>query len=199
MSLTKFQETLSIFSAIKNNLELDLRVIKRYINDGELKYSLTNKMLVDIVSFLAEWKRINTYAKENEEIKETMKVTSTLIKRIKTWKGIEGMRNTMLAHGFRDGNNNDRLTCLDKRYFNADVPTNYAEIILLSELIVFVIATFICRHSNDNNISKQYHLNKKHSIKSKGISTMQEFESEIKSYINELFKKDPTLKNCFKI
>jgi hypothetical protein len=199
MELTKFQETLSVFAAIKNNIENDLKVIKRYINDDDLKFSLTNKMLIDIVSFLSEWKRVNTYVKDDEEIKETMSITSNIIKRVKKWRGIEGMRNTILAHGFRDTNNNDKLTCLDKKYFNADVPTNYAEIMLLSELIVYVIATFICRHKADSDKCNEFHKSKEYNSESKGIITMEEFNKEISFYISELYKNKPELKECFKI
>ncbi len=127
LGLSKFQESLLVISAIKTILESDLRVFKRYIKDEDLKFSLNNKMLVDISSFLDEWKRFETYAKDDERIKETMKITAPAIKRLLRWTGIKGMRNTMLAHGFRDRGNGGKPTCLEARYFDADVPTTYEE------------------------------------------------------------------------
>ncbi len=149
MSLSRFQESLLVLGALKNNIQNDLRVIKRYSFDEDLKFSLTNKMLIDIASFLDEWKRFNTYAKESDEIKETMRITSPAVRRLKQWRGIKGMRNTMLAHGFRDDNAEGRVTDIVKRYFDADVPTTYAEIMLLSEFVVYTISTAICRHESE--------------------------------------------------
>ncbi len=84
MALSKFQESLLVISAMKNIMENDLRVFKRYINDDDLKYALNNKILIDICSFLDEWKRFNTYATESVRIRETMKITAPEIKLLKS-------------------------------------------------------------------------------------------------------------------
>ena len=198
MILTKFQESLLVISAMKNIMENDLRVFKRYKHDEDLKYSLNNKMLIDICSFMKEWKRFNNYAKHDEHIRETMKITAPAIQRISQWTGLEGMRNTLLAHGYRDDNNQGKLTCLNKRYFNADVPTTYAEVMLLSEYCVYTIATFICRHRNEHQKAMALVPNWNHDVK-RGIETQGEFDAEVEKLQAHMFNLDPSLKQCFDV
>ena len=196
MALSKFQESLLVISAMKTIMENDLRVFKRYIHDDDLKYALNNKMLIDICSFLNEWKRFNTYARDNERIRETMKVTAPAIKRLKSWKGIEGMRNTMLAHGHRDDNDNGKLTCLNKRYFEAEVPTTYAEVMLLSEYCVYVISAFICRHKEEHTAALVTIPKFEVEVK-RGIETLGEFDAAVKDLQRHMFELDQSLKQGF--
>lgn len=196
MTLSKFQESLLVISAMKTIMENDLRVFKRYIHDDDLKYALNNKMLIDICSFLDEWKRFNTYAKDCEHIRATMKITAPAIKRLKSWRGIEGMRNTMLAHGYRDDNDNGKLTCLNKRYFEAEVPTTYAEVMLLSEYCVYVISAFICRHKEDHKAALET-MPKFEAATRKGIETRDEFDAAVKDLQEHMFELDPSLKQGF--
>jgi hypothetical protein len=196
MELTKFQESLLVISAMKNIIENDLRVFKRYINDEDLKFSLNNKMLIDIYSFLEEWKRFNTYAKEDVRILETMRITSPAIKRLKSWSDIGGMRNTMLAHGHRDDKNDGKLTCHEKRYFDANVPKTYAEVMLLSEYCVYVISACICRHKDEHQSALQ-EIPNIGTIINRGIQTYDEFNEAIKTLQKHMFDIDPSLKQCF--
>lgn len=196
MALSKFQESLLVISAMKTIMENDLRVFKRYIHDDDLKYALNNKMLIDICSFLDEWKRFNTYARDSERIRETMKVTAPAIKRLKSWRGIEGMRNTMLAHGHRDDNDNGKLTCLNKRYFEAEVPTTYAEVMLLSEYCVYVISAFICRHKEEHKAALETVPKFEVEVK-RGIETQDEFDAAVKALQEHMFELDPSLKQGF--
>ncbi len=196
MDISKFQESLLVMSAMKTIMENDLRVFKRYKHDEDLKYSLNNKMLVDICSFLAEWKRFGNYAKSDDHIKETMRITAPAIQRLNKWKGLEGMRNTLLAHGYRDDNNHGKLTCLNKRYFNADVPTTYAEVMLLSEYCVYVISAFLCRHKTDHQVALAA-LPKWDSNSKRGIETQFEFDEDVKKLQEHMFHLDPALKKGF--
>ncbi len=198
MALSKFQESLLVVSAMKTIMENDLRVFKRYIHDDDLKFALNNKMLIDICSFLDEWKRFNTYARDSESIRETMKVTAPAIKRLKSWRGIEGMRNTMLAHGHRDDNDNGKLTCLNKRYFEAEVPTTYAEVMLLSEYCVYVISAFICRHKAEHKAALETIPKFEQEVK-RGIETLDEFDAAVKDLQKHMFELDPSLKQGFSV
>jgi len=196
MQLTNFQESLLVLSAMKTSMENDLRVFKRYLHDEDVKFSLSNKMLIEICSFLEEWKRFNTYAKNDERVKDSMRITAPAIKRIKSWTGIKGMRNTMLAHGHRDENCGCRLTCLDKRYFNADVPTTYAEVMLLSEYCVYVISAFICRHQENHQLALST-IPKRNANVVRGIQTQMEFNAAVSELQEHMFNLDPSLKEGF--
>lgn len=183
-------------NAMKNIMENDLRVFKRYKHDEDLKYSLHNKMLIDVCSFLGEWKRFNNHAKNDVHIQETMRITAPAIQRISKWKGLEGMRNTLLAHGYRDDNNQGKLTCLNKRYFDADVPTTYAEVMLLSEYCVYVISAFICRHRNEHQEAMALVPEWNHDVK-RGIETQAEFDADVEKLQSHMFNLDPSLEQCF--
>lgn len=196
MTLSKFQESLLVISAMKTIMENDLRVFKRYIHDDDLKYALNNKMLIDICSFLDEWKRFNTYARDCERIRETMTITAPAIKHLNSWSGIKGMRNTMLAHGYRDDSDNGKLTCLNKRYFEAEVPTTYAEVMLLSEYCVYAISAFICRHKEEHKAALET-IPKFEAATKKGIETQDEFNAAVKALQEHMFELDPSLKQGF--
>ena len=196
MPLTKLQESLLVLSGLKTVMENDLRVIKRYMHDDDLKWSLNNKMLIDICSFMDEWKRFNTYAKDDVAIQYTMKITAPAIKRLKSWTGIQGFRNTLLAHGFRDNNNQGKPTCLDKRYFDADVPTTYAEVMLLSEYCVYVIAAFLSRHKEDHQLAISKQPSRETNV-IRGIETLEDFNKDVEELQRHMFELDPTLKTKF--
>lgn len=181
MKITKFQESLLVISAMKTIMENDLRVVKRYMHDDDLKFSLNNKMLIDICSFLSEWKRFGNYAKNDARIRETMEITAPAIKRLRSWRGLEGMRNTMLAHGHRDDNDGGNLTCLDKRYFEAEVTTTYTEAMLLSEYCVYVISAFICRHKEDHALALSTIPERDVNVV-RGIQYMAEFNADVKGH-----------------
>lgn len=198
MALSKFQESLIVIGAIKKNIENDLCVFKRYIHDDDLKYSLNRKMIIDICSFLNEWKRFGTYAKDNEYIRETMKITAPAIRRLKKWGDIEGLRNTMLAHGFRDDNDGGKITNISRRYFEAEVPTSYAEVMLLSEYCVYVSAAFICRHADEYQAALKV-IPKIDGNVERGIKTNVEFDAAVKELEKHMFELDPSLKKCFGI
>lgn len=198
MELSKFQESVRVLSGLKTILENDLRVLKRYIKDEDLKFSLYQKMLINIDSFSEEWKRMNNYAKENKSLRKTLSITSPAQKRIEKWKGIHGFRNTVLAHGFRDDGNDGKPTCLDKRYFSADVPNTYAETMLLAEYAVYAISAVICLHPEDH-ATAIYGANKKREPENNGITTMKEFEKDISSLQEHMFSIEPKLKECFGI
>ncbi|WPK53864.1 hypothetical protein [Vibrio fluvialis] len=198
MSLTKFQESLLVLSGLKTVMQNDLKVIKRYMRDEDVKWSLNNKMLIDICSFMDEWKRFNNYAKDDQSIRETMKITAPAIKRLKSWTGIQGFRNTVLAHGFRDDNDQGKPTCLDKRYFDANVPTTYAEVMLLSEYCVYVISAFICRHKEDHQLAISNQPSKDTCV-TRGIETLEEFNKDVEELQRHMFELDPTLKEQFGI
>lgn len=194
--MTPLQESLKVLSAMKNIISNDLTVIKRYIHDEDLKFSLSNKMLADLVSFLDEWDILRGIARGDKAILETAELAQPAIARIRKWHGLRAMRNTMISHNFRDKRNKNQPTCLQKNYFDATVPRTYAEIMLLSEYAVYAASTVICRHYKDQaqqiENTPTYRENP-----CTGISTYEEFEKEVESLKQTLFAKDSSLKACF--
>lgn len=200
MELGKIQQCILVLSALKNNFENDLKVVKRYILDEDVKFSISNKMLLEVASFLDEWKVLCSLAAEDLNIRQTLTIAAPAIRRIKKWEGIKGLRNTALAHGFRDDSTGGQITCLNKRYFNANVPTAYAEIMLLAEFAVYAVSIVLCRHKDEHKeamlvLSREVF----DTSVIRGIQTMAEFNSEIKTLQESIFSADAGLRACFGI
>ncbi|MBU3007486.1 hypothetical protein [Cobetia amphilecti] len=190
----KLQESLIVLSVLKYTMEKDYTVLRRYHNDSDLRFSITNKMLIDISSFLNEWKRFRKYSRDIPEIRDTMKVVRPAIARLNKWHGIEGMRNTMLAHGYRDDNNSGRITCIDKRYFNAKVPKTSLEIMLLIQYCIHVSAIFIFKHGDREPLEDLIQRKNDTEIE-RGISTPEELKMELVSFCENALKLDPSLED----
>ncbi len=59
----KFQESLIILSVLKHTMEKDYAVLQRYHDDYDLRFSITNKMLIDISSFFKRMEKVQKILK----------------------------------------------------------------------------------------------------------------------------------------
>ena len=192
--LTPFQESIAVLSALKTTLSTDLKIIKRYPDDEDIKYSISNKMLVDLCSFLDEWNILMSLAKKDEQLFTSAKIVQPAIDRIRSWSDIRKVRNTMLAHNFRD-KKTGKLTCIQTNYLDAKVPRTYAEIMLLAEFAAYAVSTILCRHQADHQA--QLSAIPPYKIRDcGGIQSLQEFQSEIEALQNKIFSQDPKLRDC---
>lgn len=191
--MEKLQQSIMVLSALKNSLETSLKVFKRYMKDEDVKYILHQQLLLNVCSFKEEWSILNSLVKEDEKIKQTLSICSCALKRINKWKDIRNMRNTMIAHGFRDEKNGKLPTNLKKRYFEADVPNTYCEILLLAELSSICCGVFIARHGAVDPQDYVY----TGEIETKGIETTGEFDEFISINNAHMFAIDPSLKGIF--
>lgn len=199
--LTQIQESIIVLSAMKNTFECVLKVFKRYIHDEDLKFSLNMKMIVDLSSFMDEWARLGPICKSEPQMIATLKICEPAITRLKSWRGIRDFRNKALAHGFRE-----ELRCnegkviykpvdFEKWYFKADVPSNNAEILLLCEMAYFCMAIVINRHGN---VTDGLDLKYNQKIESKGINTAEEFDNEMKLFMDHISTLDPSMPQKWK-
>jgi hypothetical protein len=106
---------------------------------------------------LDEWKKLEALGRETQ-IKNTLKITSPAIGRIRQWKGLPKERSILLAHGHRD---KDGVAALPWDVFGKyDAPTAYGETILLGNCVLLAVAVVIDRHRADyqevfNQLSKK--------------------------------------------
>lgn len=191
--MDQLQQSVLILSAMKNSLDPILMVFRRYINDEDVKFILHKQIILDVCSFKEEWAKLNSLSTENEDIKKTLKICSFAMKRIKFWKGLRVMRNTMIAHGFRD-ESNKLPTNLTTRFFEADVPSAYAEVLLLGELAYTCCAVFIKRHGG---FFDEEEFRYKGEMKTKGIETPQEFDDFLARNNEFMLAIDPSLRDIF--
>lgn len=190
----KLQQSVLVLSAIKNTIEPVLMVFKRYIKDEDVKFVLHQQLLLKVCSFNEEREDLRKLSEENPKVKETLSIWSFALNRIDQWDGLRSMRNTMLAHRFRDNKNNKLPTDLGLRYFDANVPTTYCEALLLAELAYICCGVFIERHGNTSNRNESIY---KGEIKERGINNAIEFDSLISENNKYMFSIDPSLEGLF--
>ncbi|PJD13528.1 hypothetical protein B9Q22_15960 [Enterobacter roggenkampii] len=194
--LTPIQESILVLSAMKNNFECVLKVFKRYIHDEDLKFSLQMKMIVDLSSFTEEWARLGPICKSEPQMVETLKICEPAITRLKSWGGIRDFRNKALAHGFREelrcneGRTIYKPVDFEKWYFKANVPNNYAEILLIYEMAYFCMAIVINRHGSATDGLDVIYEQK---VESKGIYTAEEFDKEMELFMDHISALDSAM------
>ena len=198
--LNPIQESIIVLSVMKNIMEPALKVFKRYHDDEDVKFILHSKMLIDLSSFLEEWARLGPICKNNPDLIFTLKICEPALSRLKRWDGIRQFRNKALAHGFREelkGTNGKVVyspTNLSRWYFDANVPNNYAEVLLLSEMAYFCMAIFISRHGNENQGLDFTH---KEEVESKGIQSTSEFDEVMIDFMNHIKSMDATIERTW--
>src|SRR5690242_3471355 len=100
---------------------------KEQVANGDLEWTVCNHIQILLCSFLDEWKIFESFAEDNEWIRDTLKIAVPALDRIRAWTGLERVRNTLLAHNLRDKKGNP-VSIWD--VFNSNkIPTAYAEII----------------------------------------------------------------------
>lgn len=194
MALTKLQESLMVFAALKNQLEPALKVVKRHRSEDDLKFTVTNYLLILVSSFLDEWRRFK--ALDDASVSKTVLAAEPAIERIQQWPGIYELRSSALAHGFRKKDRS--LVHMGDLYGQDVAPAAYAEQILLAECAVYAIATAICqlRDIYQDGLSQVYGSGPHH-VSNCGIQTMAAFEQEISAIRRAITSIDPDLEACF--
>jgi hypothetical protein len=195
MALTKIQESLMVFAALKNQIEPALRVVKRHKLEDDLKFTVTNYLLILVSSFLDEWRRF-TALDSDARVSKTIQTAKPAAERIQQWPGIYELRSSALAHGFRKKDRS--LVHISDLFGEGVAPSNYAEQILLAECAVYAIATAICQLQDiyRDGISQIYDSGPHH-VRDCGIQTMEMFEQEIAAIRRTITSIDPNLETCF--
>jgi hypothetical protein len=177
--LTPLQESLYVLVALNNRIKkaLTAMVSKDHMKDEDLKFTITNHIHILLCAFLDEWRKLEALGSETQ-IKNTLKITSPAIGRIRQWKGLPKVRSILLAHGHRD---KDGVAALPWDVFGKyDAPTAYAETILLGNCVLLAVAVVIDRHRADYQEVFNQLSSKKRYIEDKGIKTIEEIDEELR-------------------
>lgn len=144
MEPMRIHETLFILHKCSSTVERVHDAYEGLLQKGPLfavnhfSHNLAYYVIMESVSFLDEYDSFFTEAMVEEQFKERVrnvrKVASPLYKKIRLWKDLDNYRNKVIAHGWRDKKNGNRLTVPHKKYY--DVPRTNFELQLLKDLIV---------------------------------------------------------------
>jgi hypothetical protein len=177
---------------MQTQLDSALRALqgKALVANGDLEWTVCNHIQILLCSFLEEWKIFESFAKDDERIRDTLKIAVPALDRIRAWTGLERVRNTLLAHNLRDKKGSPVSTW---DVFNSNkAPTAYAEIVLLARLAVFVMRGTRTRHYSEFHLASQRLTRYYVPIKQQGVRTNEEAESDfqrIKDKMNELARR----------
>src|SRR5437588_12808441 len=121
--------------------------------NGDLQWTVCNHIQILLCSFLDEWKIFESFAEDDERIRDTLKIAVPALDHIRAWTGLERVRNTLLAHNQRDKKGNPVNTW---DVFNSNkTPTAYAETVLLARLAVLAIRRTHKQHYSEFHLAAQ--------------------------------------------
>lgn len=194
--ISTFQSSLLSLAALKLYLEDALRPIKA-ITRVDAVDSLAVLILINVHSFNQEWKRFESFAKTDLDVRETLRIASPMVRRIRSWKGIGKLRSGALAH---EPFNNDDQSLVDIAEFFGEgkAPSEVWEQILLGECAVYAIAIALTRHDKERELAVEVvYKNGPHDLPKCGISTKGEFEETMLKFRKDIVSGDANLSRMF--
>lgn len=143
LHVKKIHETLFILHKCASTVEKVHKAFEELHQRGPLfsfhhfSHNLAYYVIMETVSFLDEYDSFFTEGMVEEEYKERVRIVrqiaNPLYRKIRSWKNLDQYRNNVVAHGWRDKRNGNRLTIPYKKYY--DVPRTHFELQLLKDLI----------------------------------------------------------------
>ncbi len=213
--MNQLHSSLIIFNFFKEKFERDHFLIefsvtatkkygKRYKDlihfNKDLKESLFLKQVIDICSFLDEFKAFRSLAKDNEKVKEICKQVKPALKRIEEVKGLRAYRNVLAAHNFRHEKNKEEVILLSDYSTNPDYPNSLAEIFFLSALCSTIIEAVSTKFKSELQQAIDTYSSRLEDDRSdplRGIKSLQEAYDEVDKYRIELNLQPKFLENEF--
>ncbi|MDX0157827.1 hypothetical protein GOC22_19570 [Sinorhizobium meliloti] len=188
----KLADCLFALASFKNRLEPALAVMKRYVQDEDLKWTMSSYMLLTVHGFLEEWRIFNRLAGTDPSVRRTCEITSAALKRIKSWPGLEPFRNSVLAHTTRT--KEGTLTDIESLLASFKIP-RHAETMLMAELANLSAAVALRRHTAvyERALREKARLSTPDSLHDFGIKTKGEFISELHAHYSMMIEAQPDL------
>lgn len=192
-SLNPLETSILALASRKSFLEPSLRSIKKHVQEEDLKWTVSNYILIQIFAFNEEWRRFQGLAKSDLKVRETTRIAKPAIDRIKQWPGLTVVRNSIIAHARRS----DGSLLLPNPQTFSGVPTNYAEKILLAECAVLAIATVLVRHDAERLVAVSKIAGQTHPPTATGINNNLEFRRDLLDIRTKIIESEPSLDVAF--
>jgi len=186
--LEPIEQSLLALTGVRNSVErvvlsfyvwdaADRRLAARpsRLSDTYLSFSLQNYLLILLSSFLEEWNRFSSFAKNDAAVLETLRKVKPALDRFKVWKDLPAMRSKLLAHPFRD-RGGDIVFASDVLQ-DGRAPTALGETLLLGLCVMMVVDLVGARHASDR-ANAESQVPRDRNVPTRGISTTTELESE---------------------
>ena len=155
MEISKIQDSISILITLQSAVGQCLPIIEkeRHDRNSVIHAIVSSQLMLYANSFLDEWEHFGNQCKDESRVIKVRKIASPHVKRIKQWDDLNSIRNTFIAHNFRDKNRNNALI---KRYDNElNIPNGFGDYTLLCG----------CIHSIKDKVWRQIHIRSLMSIR----------------------------------
>ncbi|UPK82500.1 hypothetical protein LW139_07370 [Proteus vulgaris] len=198
--MENFYSSLMAFEFFKGKFERDQYLIEysveitkkygkkckelNYFNE-DLKQSLFLKQIIDVCSFLDEFRVFRSFAKSNEKVLNICKKVKPAIDRIEEIKGLRTYRNALAAHNFRHEKKKESIILLSDYTRNPDCPNSIAEIFFLSALCSTIIEVINTDLKDECQLAQEYYFSRLVDDKDeplRGIKSLREAYDHIDKY-----------------
>lgn len=151
--LSPLQESLHILNFTANQIIWAISPLdKGRGTSEELKFVLSQYVVILLTMFLKEWEILGRQGRDDPRLRNTLRITSPAIDRIRSWKGLRKYCNIAAAHGQRD--DQGKFIHLPEALDRYKVPSNYAETILLGKCAIKAITELTNEFSEEMEASK---------------------------------------------
>jgi len=185
--MTPEQQSLVVLTAVRNSIERvvlcfydangsNLAARSDRFSDANLCFVMQNHLQILLSSFLEEWPRFASRAKEDPHVRETLRQVQPAMDRFKGWKDLPSVRSKLLAHPFRDKQGN--IAFAWDVFRDSSAPTTLAETLLLGFCALMTVDRIKARHAKEVADAESHLLQLDRTVPDKGISTSTELETE---------------------
>lgn len=137
LKLSRIQEVLYNIFCINADLQANWIMIEQQLHDVENRYlihTIHYYCLIQVCSFLEEYKLLEAQSRTDEKLRRSLYILSPGIRRVRKYKGLQNIRNSMLAHYNR--NKTSSFVPYWKVIEEVKYPKTENDINLLLELII---------------------------------------------------------------
>ena len=185
-AMTNFQKTLVALTSIRNSIEraaLCLYAVNGSnlsdkpdrVSDPFLLFTLQNYLLILLCSFLDEWRRFSSFAKNDARVIQANKIVKPAMDRFQRWPHLHKIRSGMLAHS---PNNSGEMIFPWEAFAKYRCPTTLEEILLLAFCSLMAVDHVKDRFAEDQAEAEKEILNMDRAIKAQGVPNTAQLESE---------------------
>lgn len=197
LKLSRTQEILYNIFSLNADLQANWILMEKQLQDVEDRYlihTIHYYCLIQVCSFLEEYKLLEAQARNDEKLRKSLYILVPGIRRIRKYKGLQNIRNSMIAHHNR--NKISSFVPYWKVIENVQYPKSENDINLILELIIGIGNKLHERHApelqpaihkmeQEKNESFQKSFSLENFIKSK-----EDYIAEKKKIISEIVERE---------
>ncbi len=188
--IVKLMETVYNNPELYNPLIINVHGKDFPIKEMLLKNS-TDQYILQLVAFLDEWNTELTPLKIPEyssKILKLKKLAKPILKKIKTWTGVDSYRNILIAHNHKI---NGVSIFQNTTPVHFKVPNDLSEFILIDKLVTYLMALTVGEFKDESVLQMKFDFYSFFDFPNNPVNVQSEFfriKQEVDQIINEITK-----------